>query len=121
MRNLETISKDVLFASIELYLKNEDDAAIDALLHRIIDNPTPSTIEQVAKDYDQPAERMEEILEAQGWSWKGFINPEYLQFHYCVIGTDSKMRITPLGRIKLLLDLKEDGMLPVMKDKEGQA
>lgn len=118
MRNLENISRDVVCASIELYLRNEDDAATEALLHRIVDTSIPASIEQIAKDYDQPVKRMEEILEAQGWSWKGFVNPEYLKNRYCAVGANSEMRITPLGRIKLLLNLKEDGMVPVIAEEE---
>lgn len=121
MKNLEAISKDMLKASIDLFLKAEDEEAIFSLLHRITDNPAPVGIGQIAKDYDQSPFVMEEMLEAMEWTYHDFINPINLARGLCVVDKNGNMKITPAGRIKLLLDFTKDGFLPVLKEHKEAA
>ena len=121
MKNLDTISQEMLKASIDLYLKAEDEEAIFSLLHRITENPVPVGIGQIAKDYDQSPFVMEEMLDAMEWTDHGFVNPEHLAQGLCVVDRKGQLRITPAGRIKLLLDFMKEGFLPVIKEHEEEA
>lgn len=121
MKNLDTISQEMLKASIDLFLKAEDEEAIFSLLHRITENPIPVGIIQIAKDYDQSPFVMEEMLDAMEWTDHGFVNPTHLAQGLCVVDKKGQLRITPAGRIKLLLDFMKDGFLPVVKENKEAA